>query len=103
MVSKMSEEGEYAIKFLDNGGRFDTFSKRHKKLHAAIKKESSRRMMVRIRYAMNKSPQFRNDVYKKIKKRKGEKLEPNELYKSLEILPYKILNNINKSVSQDSK
>ena len=98
----VSKEGEYAIKFLDNGGMFDAFSKRHKKLYSAIKNESRRRMMVRIRYAMDKSPKFRIGVYKKIKT-KGEKLEPSELYKALEILPHEVLNNINKTVSQDSK
>jgi len=103
MTEKISEESQYAIKFLDNGGVFKTFSKRHQKIRDAIMKESKRRMMVRIRYAINKSPKIKRMIYKKIKNKSDRKMEPGELYESLEVLSYETLININKTISHDSK
>ena len=54
MTSRVSPEEMYAIKYLDSGGNPETFSNRHKKIHAAIKNEAKRRFMVDIRYKINK-------------------------------------------------
>jgi hypothetical protein len=101
MVEQISQESMYAIKFLDNGGNFETFSKRHKKIHNAILEEYKRRMMVQIRYGMEKLPKFKTMVYKKIKQK--NKLEPADLYKALETLSFDTLKHINKTLSHDSK
>ena len=68
MTNRVTAEGMYAIKYLDSGGDPDTFSHRHKKLHAAVINEAKRRLMVEIRHKIGKSNKGKRVVYKNIKK-----------------------------------
>ena len=103
MTSRVSPEEMYAIKYLDSGGNPETFSNRHKKIHAAIKNEAKRRFMVDIRYKINKSTKAKKKIYKIIKKSPSTTINPSDLYNALGKLSYSNLKNLNKSILQTSK
>lgn len=103
MTNRVTAEGMYAIKYLDSGGDPDTFSHRHKKLHAAVINEAKRRLMVEIRHKIAKSKKAIGLVYKNIKKPTTVTLEPIELYQALGKLSYSKLKNLNKTLLQSRK
>lgn len=103
MTNRVSPEEMYAIKYLDSGGNPDTFSHRHKKIHGAIINEAKRRLMVNIRYEINKSNKAKKKIYKIIKKPAKTLLDPSDLYNALGKLSYSNLKNLNKSILQPSK
>ena len=85
---EVSKEKAYAISFIDNGGDINNFPKTHKKLYEAIKTEEKRRLMVEIRYLINKSTSFKKTIFKKIKENSNSKLEPEILYEKLNKLTF---------------
>ena len=85
---EVSKEKAYAISFIDNGGNINNFPKTHKKLYEAIKIEEKRRLMVEIRYLINKSASFKKTIFKKIKENSNSKLEPEILYEKLNKLTF---------------
>lgn len=85
---EVSKEKAYAISFIDNGGDSNNFPKTHKKLYEAIKTEEKRRLMVEIRYLINKSTSFKKTIFKKIKENSNSKLEPEILYEKLNKLTF---------------
>ena len=85
---EVSKEKAYAISFIDNGGDINNFPKTHKKLYEAIKTEEKRRLMVEIRYLINKSVSFKKTIFKKIKENSNSKLEPEILYGKLNKLTF---------------
>jgi hypothetical protein len=78
----------YAISFLDNGGDPENFPKTHKKLYSAIKNEEKRRVMVEIRYLINKTPAFKRKMHKIIGENEKAILNPSVLYKLLDKITY---------------
>ena len=103
MTNRVTAEEMYAIKYLDSGGDPDTFSHRHKKLHAAVINEAKRRLMVEIRHKIGKSKKGKSVVYKNIKKPTTVTLEPIDLYQALGKLSYSKLKNLNKTLLQSRK
>jgi hypothetical protein len=85
---EITKDAAYAISFLDNGGDPENFPKTHKKLYSAIKKEEKRRLMVEIRYLINKTPTFKRKMYKIIGENEKSILNPHVLYKLLDGLTY---------------
>jgi len=80
---EVSKEKAYAISFIDNGGDINNFPKTHKNLHEAIKAEKKRRLMVEMRYLINKSTDFKKKIFKKIKENGNSKIKPDILYEKL--------------------
>jgi len=87
-ASALSPQTTYAISFLDNGGNFNNFPKRHKKLYRAIEHEAKRRLMVEIRYFAAASPSNQKEIYTKIHLDPTTMLKPVDFYKKLDKLSY---------------
>jgi hypothetical protein len=98
---EVSKEQAYAISFLDNGGDISNFPNTHKKLHEAIKKEKKRRLMVEIRYLINKSTSFKKNVFKKLKESSNLQIKPELLYKKLDKFTNKQLEMLLQDESKD--
>jgi hypothetical protein len=94
---------KYAIKYLDNGGKYEDIPSKNTRIKKAIEKELKRQYMVYIRYEMKRNKNFSQQILKLIKKNKDILDNPNELYKELDKLGYEKLKNLHKNILQDSK
>ena len=81
----------YAIHYLDNGGKVNEFSHRHRDLHQAIQQEEKRRMKVSIRYKIMDNKSFKKKIYIKFKISPQTELQPQDLYELLDKLSSKQL------------
>ena len=84
---------KYAIKYLDNGGKYEDIPKKNKNIRKTVEKEQKRRYMVYIRYGMLKSKKYSQDILD----------DPNKLYNELDKLSFEKIKNLQKNILHDSK
>ena len=82
-TSKTTNARIYAIHYLDNGGKAESFPRRHKDLYNAIQQEYRRRINVEIRYKMDKERNFKKKIYKKFRINSTTEVKPVDLYNFL--------------------
>ena len=93
----------YAIKYLDNGGKYDEIPAKNNRIKKAVEEEEKRRNLVYIRYGIQKSSSFSKEVLKEIKKKETILEDPNILYFELKKLSMEKLKNLKKKSLQVSK
>ena len=94
---------KYAIKYLDNGGKYEDIPSKNNKIKNAVEKELKRQYMVYIRYEMKRNTTFSQRILKLIKKNKDILDNPQELYNALNNFGFEKLKNLKKSILHDSK
>lgn len=94
---------KYAIKYLDNGGKYEDIPSKNNRIKKAVENELKRQYKVYIRYEMKRNKKFSQQILKLIKKNKHILDNPNELYEELDKLGYEKLKNLQKNILQDSK
>lgn len=99
----IEELQKYAIKYLDNEGKYEDIPKKNKNIKKTVEKEQKRRYMVYIRYAMLKNKKFSQDILNLLKKNKDILDEPSNLYSELDKLSFEKIKNLQKNILQDSK
>lgn len=99
----IEELQKYAIKYLDNEGKYEDIPKKNKNIKKIVEKEQKRRYMVYIRYAMLKNKKFSQDILNLLKKNKDILDEPSNLYSELDKLSFEKIKNLQKNILQDSK
>lgn len=99
----IEELQKYAIKYLDNEGKYEDIPKKNKNIKKTVEKEQKRRYMVYIRYAMLKNKKFSQDILNLLKKSKDILDEPSNLYSELDKLSFEKIKNLQKNILQDSK
>ena len=93
----------YAIKYLDNGGKYDEIPAKNNRIKKVVENEEKRRNAVYIRYGMQKSASYSKDVLKEIKKKETILENPNNIYYELTKLSIEKLKNLKKKSLQVSK
>ena len=94
---------KYAIKYLDNGGKYEDIPRKNIRIKKAVEIEQKRRYMVYIRYAMLKNTKFSKEILN-ILKENNEILEnPNEIYNALDRLSFEKIKKLKKKSLQHSK
>lgn len=94
---------KYAIKYLDNGGKYEDIPTKNTRIKEAVKKEQKRRYLVYIRYGMLKNAQYSKEVLKIINENKQILENPIELYNELNKLGFEKIKNLQKKSLHHSK
>jgi transcription termination factor NusB len=94
---------KYAIKYLDNGGKYEDIPSKNSRIKKAVEHELKRRYMVYIRYEINKNKKFSHEILKIIKENKEILDNPQELYNNLNKLSFEKIKNLQKNILQHSK
>ena len=94
---------KYAIKYLDNGGKYEDIPSKNTRIKKAVEKELKRQYMVYIRYEMKKNKNFSQQILKLIKKNNDIIDNPTELYNDLDKLSFEKIKNLQKNILHDSK
>lgn len=94
---------KYAIKYLDNGGKYEDIPKKNKNIRKTVEKEQKRRYMVYIRYGMLKSKKYSQDILSLLNRDKDILDDPNKLYNELDKLSFEKIKNLQKNILHDSK
>ena len=95
-LARLSDTYKHAIVFIDNGGTLESLPKKNHLLHKVVERELKRRIMIEIRYKINKNRKFKLEIYRKIKVSSNKMMDPEQLYAHLDKLSYTTLKNLNK-------
>ena len=94
---------KYAIKYLDNGGKYEDIPRKNIRIKKAVEIEQKRRYMVYIRYAMLKNTKFSKEILNMLKENNEILENPNEIYNALDRLSFEKIKNLQKKSLQHSK
>lgn len=94
---------KYALKYLDNGGKYEDIPDRNKQIKNEVRIIQKRRFMIYIRYGMLKNNKFSQEVLELIKENKHILDTPVELYASIDKLSFEKIKNLQKRTLHSSK
>lgn len=94
---------KYALKYLDNGGKYEDIPDRNKQIKKEVEIIQKQRFMIYIRYGMLKNNKFSQEVLKLINENKQILNTPAELYASFSALSFDKLKNLKKRSLHSSK
>jgi hypothetical protein len=94
---------KYAVKYLDNGGKYEDIPSKNNRIKNAVKSEEIRRYKVYIRKAMLQNTKYSKEILNIIKQNKEILNAPSDLYDSLDKLGFEKLKNLKKKALQHSK
>jgi hypothetical protein len=94
---------KYAIKYLDNGGKYEDIPSKNNRIKKAVEKEIKRQYIVYIRYEMKRNLKFSQQILNLINKNNDILDNPAELYNDLDKLSFEKIKNLQKNILHDSK
>ena len=93
-LSSLINTYKAAVVFIDNGGTLESIPNKNKILHKLVEAELKRRLIIDIRYKIDKNRKFKHKIYKKLKVSTSKSLEPQKLYALLNRYSYSKLKNL---------